>query len=308
MTHERIFAGIDSGGSRLRAMLTDASGNTLGEISEDAHLRGDTGTVAHAGAIASILEKALSSANLAGALPDTLCIGAAGVGREPERRALTAAVEEIELAREVIVTTDAVIALEDAFGSGGGIVLIAGTGSIAFGRGPAGEEARCGGWGPHIGDEGSGVWIGRRALGVVAAASDGREPPTSLTDAILNATHCTEPPQLIAWTAAASPASLAALAPIVLAVASGGDRRAESLVSLAAEELALHVRAVARSLFDAGEDGIPVALGGGLMSPTSPLRKRLEQRVASLVPRARIKADPLVPVRGAARLAARTAY
>src|SRR6185312_5030233 len=75
-----------------------------------------------------------------------------------------AAMSRMEIADEVVVETDASIALADAFGDRSGVILIAGTGSIAFGRSPAGMLARCGGWGFTFGDEGSGAWIGRRAL------------------------------------------------------------------------------------------------------------------------------------------------
>ena len=144
-----------------------------------------------------------------------LCAGLAGVGREAQRMALLAALENMELAADVMVRADAAIAMDDAFDDGPGILLIAGTGSVAFGRGPAGEEARTGGWGPVCGDEGSGAWIGRRSLSVVTAASDGREPETALTGALLTVAEVNEVDELVPWAARATPAQLATLAPVV---------------------------------------------------------------------------------------------
>src|SRR2546423_1298499 len=131
--------------------------------------------------------------------------------------------------------------------------------------GAAGATGRCGGWGPVIGDEGGGGGIGRRALSVVAAASDGREPETALTGAILTATEVGEAPELIRWAAAASPSDIAALAPVVMTVADGGDLRANSITSMAVEELALHVPALARQPVSDERSSVPVALSGGLL-------------------------------------------
>ena len=233
-----------------------------------------------------------------------LVVGVAGVGRKDERENLAAALEDLDVAEEVVVETDAEIALEDAFNGGAGIILIAGTGSIAHGRGPSGQRSRCGGWGPLVGDEGSGAWIGRRVLGIVAAAHDGREQPTALTGAILTATQLNEPEDLIPWAAAADARTLALLAPVVFSTAAT-DPRAKALVDLAAEELVLHVRALSRQLFGDERADIAVAFAGGLMKKASPLRKRVEHRLKSAVPGAHVRAEPIVAARGAVKLALR---
>src|SRR6185295_15088736 len=131
-------------------------------------------------------------------VPRVLCVGVAGAGRETERQELWQALVSRDLADEVVIHSDFSVALDDAFGDGPGVLLISGTGSVAFGRGPTGATARCGGWGPVFGDEGSGAWIGRRALGIVTAASDGREPETALTGAILTAAEVNDVTELIA--------------------------------------------------------------------------------------------------------------
>ena len=197
------------------------------------------------------------------------------------------------------------IALYDALEDRAGILLVVGTGSIAYGRSPAGEIVRCGGWGPAFGDEGSGGWIGRRALGIVAASSDGREPPTALLFPILAATQCEDIQDLIPWAATADARAFATLVPVVFSTAAAGDPRANALLTLAAEELVLHIRALSRQLFTDERAAVAVAFSGGLMERGSPLRKRLEQRLKSAVPGAQVRAEEVLPVRGALRAAAR---
>jgi glucosamine kinase len=140
----------------------------------------------------------------------------------------------------------------------------------------------------------------------VTAAHDGREMETALTGAILTATECAEVGDLVAWAARATPADLATLAVPALVAAQGGDLRANSLVSLAVEELVLHARTLARQLFVDERAAIPMALGGGLMRKGSLLRKRLYARLKTAVPGAILRDDDVVAVRGAVRLALRT--
>jgi glucosamine kinase len=300
-----IVIGIDGGGSRTRAIVADEQGREI------VHVEGPgsavrPGQAEHsAEVIAAVVRDALAACEMTHVSPKVLCVGVAGVGRATERDQLWQALVSRELAEEIVVHADATVALDDAFGEGPGILIIAGTGSVAFGRGPSGQFARCGGWGPAFGDEGSGAWIGRRALGVVAAASDGREPETALTGAILTAAEVNEVSELIGWAAAATPAMLAALAPVVMSVADTGDLRANALLTLATEELVLHVRTLARALFVDERAACPVAFAGGLLGRGSPIRKRLELRLRSAVPGAQLRAEEVNPARGAVRGALR---
>jgi glucosamine kinase len=255
--------------------------------------------------IASLIDTALASAE-AQYKPKMLYAGVAGTGREAEQIALQEALTAKEIAEDVTVVTDATVALEDAFGEDAGITLIAGSGSMAFGRSPAGVEARCGGWGMTFGDEGSGAWIGRRALSVVAAAHDGREPETALTGAILTAAQVNEVEQLIPWAIAASKETFAALAPSVIAIAMQDDMRANTIIDTAVEELMLHVRALGKRLFIDERATFDVAFTGGLLAKGSLIRKRLERRLKTAVPGAVIKAGEVIGARGAVKLAVRS--
>ena len=260
-----IVIGIDGGGSKTRAMVADEHGGMVGDVVGPASAVRPGRVEESAAVIADVVRDALASCEMTHVVPRVLCVGVAGVGRETERQELWQALASRELADEIVIHSDFSVALDDAFADGPGVLLISGTGSIAYGRGPTGTTARCGGWGPVFGDEGSGAWIGRKALSVVAAASDGREPETALTGAILTAAQVNELPELIAWAASATPSTLASLAPVVMSVADAGDLRANAIVSLAVEELSLHVRALARQLFVDERASLPVA------RPTSPV-------------------------------------
>jgi glucosamine kinase len=301
-----IVIGVDGGGSKTRVVVADEQGREVVSVEGPASAV-RPGLVDHStDVIAALVRDALASANMPHVVPRILCAGVAGVGREPEREALWQALAARELAEDVVVHTDAAIALDDAFGDGAGILLVSGTGSVAFGRGPDGTFARCGGWGPVIGDEGSGAWIGRRALNVASASSDGREPESALVNALLTAIEADDPAAMIRWAAEATPAHFARLAPVVLQVAATGDLRANSLLSMAVEELVIHVRTLARRLFVDERAAAPVALSGGLLSRGSPLRKRVEHRLKSAVPGAQVRQQDVEPARGAVRAALRS--
>lgn len=298
-----IVVGIDGGGSKTLAIVADEAGETLGEFTGPASALRSGGVDESAAVIADAVRGSLAAAGLSDTMPRALCVGVSGVGREPDRLRLEQAVAQLGIAEAVTVETDFSIALDDAFRDGPGVLLIAGTGSVAYGRSPTGTTARCGGWGPVCGDEGSGAWIGRRALSIVTAAADGREPETALTGALLTTLQLDETIDLIGWAAQASTSELAALAKVVVSVADGGDLRANALVALAVEELVLHVRSLARQLFVDERAAVPVALSGGLMKRGSMLRKRLEHRLKSLVPGAEVRSEAVNAARGAVRRA-----
>jgi glucosamine kinase len=300
-----IVIGVDGGGTKTRIWVADERGQQLGSAEGPASAVRPGEAERSADVIVAATREALASCEMTHVTPKVLCVGVAGVGREPDRQALWQALAARDVADEIVVHADAAIALDDAFGDGAGILLIAGTGSVAFGRGPTGATSRCGGWGPVCGDEGSGAWIGRRALSIVTASSDEREPPTALIGAVLTAAQVDDVNGLVGWAATATPADLATLASVVARVADNGDRRANSLLSMASEELVLHVRTLARQLFGDERASVPVALAGGLLAPGAPLRKRVEHRLKAATPGAQIRAEEVVAVRGAVRGALR---
>ena len=300
----RLVVGADGGGSKTRAVVARADGTVIGSADGPGSAVRPGGISHAADVIAACVLAALRDAGVED-VPAALVAGVAGVGRDRERAELLEALASRGLATSIQVTTDAAIALDDAFASGPGILLIAGTGSIAYARAPDGRFDRCGGWGPVLGDEGGGAWIGRRALNVAAAAADGREPDTALLPALLGVIGADEPSAMITWAANARPADFAALAPVVLRVAADGDLRANSVLALAVEELVLHVRTLARTLFVDERAAIPLAFAGGLLVRGAALRRRLEHRLRTAVPGAQLRQSDVEPWRGAVRGALR---
>src|SRR5256885_7013400 len=159
-----IVIGVDGGGSKTRVLVGTAEGEILATVDGPKSAVAPGQAVRSADVIADLVTRALGEIAQPGAVfPRVLYCGVAGVGREEERRALHAALDAKELAEEVVIDSDGLIAMYDAFDDRAGILLVVGTGSIAYGRSPAGEIVRCGGWGPIFGDEGSGGLVGHRA-------------------------------------------------------------------------------------------------------------------------------------------------
>ena len=303
---ELVVVGVDGGGSSTRVYVADDRAQVLFKATGDGSAVRPGAESDSAELIGTLVRNAVIDAEMGHLLPRALVVGVAGVGRDAQKVALQQELERLELAETVVVISDAEAAMEDAFTDGPGILLIAGTGSIAWGRSPAGTMQRCGGWGPVIGDDGSGAWLGRKSLQVIAAAHDGREPETALTGAVLTALELDDVAALIAWAASATAADMAALAPAVLSAAEVGDLRANTIVTMAVEELALHVRALARTLFVDERAAIPVALHGGLLGKGRPTRRRLEHRLKTLVPGAVVRHQAVDASRGAVQMALRT--
>ncbi|XP_044480410.1 N-acetyl-D-glucosamine kinase-like isoform X1 [Mangifera indica] len=168
------------------------------------------------------------------------------------------------------VHNDAVAALASGtMGKLHGCVLIAGTGTIAYGFTEDGREARAAGAGPVLGDWGSGYGIAAQALTAVIRAHDGRGLNTKLTSDILRTLHLSSPDELIGWTYAdPSWARIAALVPVVVSCAEAGDEVANKILLDSVQELALSVKAVVRRLGLCGEEGkdsFPFVMVGGVL-------------------------------------------
>lgn len=226
---------------------------------------------------------------------DAFVVGASGAGRDTERDELRVALERQRIAWRVIVVSDAELARTAAFEGGPGVLLIAGTGSIAISRDAAGRDRRAGGLGWRMGDQGSGYWIAARALEAIGLMHDSLGPPTRLAEVLCVAARVRGIAALIRWSTTATPADVAALGPAVIGCADGGDAVAITLRDAAVD--ALVSLAVA-----AGAGPIPVALSGGLLAVDRPLRDRvtkaLEERHNTTVIRKAID-----PCRGAPVLA-----
>ncbi|HEY0151303.1 MAG TPA: BadF/BadG/BcrA/BcrD ATPase family protein, partial [Longimicrobium sp.] len=216
------FAGVDGGGTRTTLVLADRSGREILRRVGGAGLVDPRDPLASAALVADLVRGAMAEAGLTDP-PAALCAGLAGVGNETERLAVENALAAEGVAGRVRIVTDGEIALEGALGGGAGVLIIAGTGSVAFGRGEDGRVERCGGWGMFVGDEGSGYSIGR--AGVVAAlrAADGRGPRTPLLDTLMSVMGVDSIHGIPPWVGRAEKSGIAALARRVVEAADAGD-------------------------------------------------------------------------------------
>lgn len=265
---QRLVLGLDGGGSRTVALLatnrSDGGWSILG--------RGDGGpsnmqSVGFASAFSALDEAiagAFASAGLARQPVYRACLGLAGAGRPEEQQCFLDWAAGIGLSDDVQVTGDSTLLLAAGTPDGWGLAVVSGTGSMAYARSRDGRTFRAGGWGPLMGDEGSGYAVALAGLRAAARAADGRGPATTLSDRLLAAYGLTQVEDLIGVVYRGSDrAGIASLAPVILTVADEGDPVAVEIARNAASELAAAAAAAARPL-GAGAP-IPVALAGGLL-------------------------------------------
>ncbi len=296
-----VLLGADAGGSHTTVVLAREDLTVLSRTDGPAAAMKPGGATATAAVIAETARRAATWGGVA--LPaDRAVVGAAGAGRAQEQEALVAALLQAGVAGRVRVLPDAEVSLAAAFGSGPGILLSAGTGSIAYARDPAGRLHRCGGYGWQLGDEGGGYWLGRRALDAAGHAHDGRGEGSMLLARLLASQGLRSFDDLVRWAATATPGQVAALAPHVLNAAREGDGVARRAVHDAARELVGLVLVLDKHF--AATEPVPVATAGGLLVASSPLAAAFREALAAQLPRARLADGPVDTPMGALQLAA----
>ena len=298
---EPVVVGIDAGGTKTRAFVVTRAGEVVGRgAGGGANLLTSPDPQ---GAISAALNAALD-----GRRPSAVVLSCAGGDRERERdRGRSILVSLVGPDVPVDVTHDAKAALYAGDRAGCGVVVIAGTGSIAYGRNSEGDEERAGGWGYLIGDEGSAVWIGLEGLRAAAHAADGRGAPTAILSILLRELDVAElmdalpriygqqhpPPAVIA---AARAVGMAAAASDLIAV--GILRRGGNALARAATVVAISLGLA---------DG-PIHLAGGAFEQLPALGQHLRGELLTMLPRAAVESVREEPAMGAARLAARLAW
>jgi glucosamine kinase len=238
------------------------------------------------------------------------CVGGSGAARPELAEIVRQFLAEI-IPTPVDVVGDMQIALEAAFAAGPGVIVIAGTGSIAYGRDRQGTTARAGGWGFAIGDEGSAHWIGRAAVSAVLRASD-RACGTAenilhgkFVAALCKVWGVTSLADLAQAANSIPPPDFAALFPVV---AASQDVLALQVLSNAGRELAEIAAVVANRLFPKDETGpVPVAMTGGVFRHAVLTRGDFYNELRQLDPRVEINPRLVEPVEGALRMARRAA-
>lgn len=302
--------GLDGGGTKTVALIANEKGRVLG--------RGESGPANyHTAGLARASENILHAVNTAiadaGLVPQALTaafLALSGVDRPTDRQVMSGVIARLGLTCPVHLDHDAAAALAGATGGLPGVVVIAGTGSIAFGEDPKGNRARAGGYGPLLGDEGSGYDIGRKALIAVLRHEDGRSPGTALTERIKQRFMLDRMTDLINLVYG-NPAPLqrpeiAGLAPMVVEAAREGDSIAREILRVAGRELGLMAAAALQRLQWDPNTAVLVAGSGGVFAAGNILALPMEQVVHSVCPRAQIVQPRHTSAYGSTLLALRT--
>ena len=303
------YLGIDGGGSKTTCVVGDDSSILATAVSGPSNI-----TRVGEGHARESLHQAIRRA-CAGAKIDAqqlrhACLGAAGAGREEIASVLRKIVREI-VPGEIEVVGDMQIALEAALDRGPGVIVIAGTGSIAFGRDREGKTARAGGWGFAISDEGSGHWVGRAAVAALLQAADESSggpqvQPVSPLFREMQSVWKVETLAQLARTANSTP-DFAALFPAVLAACDQKDELAPPILREAAAELARLAGRVVRRLFPDPHGTVPMAMSGGVFRYSAMIRELFYNQIQAAYSQVVLNPDVVEPVHGAWQMARRAA-
>ena len=258
-----LFLGIDGGQSSTTAVIGDAQGRIIGygRGGPCNHVKTGDGRAKFTGAILGCVGLACEQAGiaLAGTRFAALCAGFSGGPADKE-----ALLQELVSCGVSFVTHDGLIALAGATAGAPGIIAIAGTGQLCFGRNAAGRTGRAGGWGYIFGDEGSGFDLTRQALRAALRQHEGWGPRTALHDRLLAETGAADANDLLHrfYSSDFPRPRIASFSKLVDEVAREGDAVALSILSQAAQHLAGYVAAVYGQLFTEPAPVVVAPIGG----------------------------------------------
>jgi glucosamine kinase len=304
------YLGIDGGGSKTTGAVGDES-SILATVTAGPSNITRVGEDRARESIHAAIREACAAANIDPGQVQRACIGVAGAGRDEVARAIRQIVAEI-IHGEIQVVGDMQIAMAAAFGGGPGVIVIGGTGSIAYGRNAQGRTARAGGWGFAISDEGSAHWIGRAAVSSLLRAID--QTVDQGTDHQVAAEALPLLREIKAgWgfhsldefvrTANSAP-DFAAVFPSVSVAAAAGDSLAQHVLSQAGGELARLAGTVARQLFaDPNTNLIPLSMVGGVFRHAPLVREVFCDQVRTLDLRVQVNPEVIEPLTGALQMA-----
>jgi N-acetylglucosamine kinase-like BadF-type ATPase len=285
-----FFLGIDGGGSKTRCVLGDEK-SLLGSGSASGCNVLRVGEACAQSSLQAAIHEACVRAGISPQEIMRTCAGMAG-GARPEIAGVVWQLLAGIVGGEIEVAGDMEIAFEDAFGAGPGVIVISGTGSIAYGRNARGETARAGGWGHAISDEGSGHWIGVAAIRAALRARDRGENSTLLKD-LMNALGAETVEELVVRVNANPAPDFASLFPVVLSTslaprarsaADAGDSSANEVLEYAGYELAKLAETLIRRLFIAEEE-VCVATHGGVLASSAQVKESLVEYLRTRDPR-----------------------
>lgn len=271
-TPSRFLLAVEGGGSKTQALVTDLDGKNLGRgFGPGSNLHG-MGLEGAGKAVAMAIDGALMNATgrprEGGSWRDAgvaaACFGLAGIDGPEDEAQLSSWVRAHAISERFVVVNDSELVVAAGTPEGWGVALISGSGSVCLARSPQGRTIRVGGWGPLLGDEGSGYRLAVDALRLATQTVDGRENADALVRAVLKHWSLPDAAALIGHvhSAGMTPADIAGLAPAVLSLAAGGDAAARGLVDQCVKDLARQVDTAVRKL---ALEKPPLALAGSLL-------------------------------------------
>ncbi len=308
MKHEKYIIGMDGGGTKTHAVITDQKGMIRAE-----HVSGPSnfqiiGVEKAAETIFSLIEMCCDSVDCRISDIAAVVCGLTGAGRTGDQERMAAGLKKYARTKnvrlkKVVIESDARVALEGAFKGSAGIILIAGTGSIAFGKDAKGNVHRVGGWGRVLGDEGSGYYLGRLGITAVVRHIDGRGEKTKLTTMIAKEFGLTDQTAIINAVYKNS-FDVASVAPLVIKAAEKNDAVCRAIIENAVVELAWHIQVAAEKLSKSSakkvKDKIHVSFIGGLIAHDTIVARFLAQYLHSNYPFIDIIQPMASPAYGAA--------
>jgi N-acetylglucosamine kinase-like BadF-type ATPase len=300
-----FYLGIDGGGSKTTCVVGDETSELASAVSGPSNIT-RVREVRARQALRDAICRACAAAKIDPWQLHRTCAGVAGAGREEIANIIRKMIAEL-VGGEVEVVGDMQIALQAALGTGPGVVVVAGTGSIAYGRDVEGRTTRAGGWGFAISDEGSAHWIGRTAVTALLresdqCADDQVAEKTSLLFRGMKSTWNLQSFEQLARTANRDP-NFAALMPAVLTAADSGDETARQVLRQAGKELAELASIVVQKLFPQGDGAIPLAMVGGVFRYAAIAREVFCDAVHKSDSRIEVNREVVEPVAGALQMA-----
>ncbi len=309
------YLGIDGGGTKTTCALGDDH-RLLATAGAGPSNVVRVGEAQSRESLLRCVNEVCSSAGITAAQITRVCIGAAGAA-SPEISAVVRRILATIVPCPSAVVADSEITLQAAFADGPGIIVIAGTGAIAYGRNAQGETARAGGWGFAISDEGSAHWIGCHAIAELFRAHDrgellfeqGSVPGHPFASAIFQKWGLHSVGDLVRAANATPAPDFSALFPIVLSCAEAGDAIAYKVLTQAGPELSAIAAIVMERLFPASADkapfqtSVPVAMAGGVFRHSARVREVFYNELRRRDDRVSLHPEVVDPLAGALELA-----
>jgi N-acetylglucosamine kinase len=300
----KYLIGMDGGGTKTKCILTDINLNPIFETVGGASNFLVIGTEKVSETILNLVNDCISSQKISIEDIDAIVLGTTGGGRRNDAEHLENQISSDSKQKSLTINkfrieSDARIALEGAFSGKAGSILIAGTGSIMFGKDEAGEIHRVGGFGRFIGDEGSGYRIGRIGLNAVARYYDGRAKSTKIAD-LLEQEFSIGSAETLITEVYRNNFNIASVAPLVFDAAECGDKIAQRILEDEADELLLHILAMKIKL---SVQLLKVALVGSLLTTANYFSYLFNEKVIRRFDDVKIKEAEHSPEFGAALMA-----